>query len=447
MSNNPIAALNNSPMSVRQWVAVVVVALISGLDGLDVVVISFASPLIAKGWGLGMSELGVVLAADLIGMAIGSIVIGHVTDRFGRRPLLLLGLAITVVGTGLCAIAWNVNALMVFRLLTGIGIGGTLSTGTAIVSETSNTRNRNFSIGLFSAGFPFLAVLGGLVVSHVIQTSGWKDAFAVTAVAAIVLFLLTLALVPETVPYLTRQGKRRAAAIERVLTRYGISDVGGVWSVPVAPKKVTLRELLDGQNRKRTVFLVVGYFCHTFTLYYLLQWLPEIFVTHGFGLAHGLHALVILTAAQFFGALLFGVVARRYGLKSVAAVSLGLCVASLLAFGWVFGQHDLSVITTVIVLVGIFVNAGTTGYYAAAPQAYESNARATGVGLMIGIGRGGAAISPIIAGALFQAKLGLLPVSAIMAVGSFVALLLITRVSLSDADAASNAVWDSPAVQ
>lgn len=447
MNDSPVAALNNSRMCILQWTAIIIVALVSGLDGLDVVVISFASPLIAKGWGLGMSELGVVLAADLIGMAIGSIIIGHVTDRFGRRPLLLLGIAIIVIGTGLCSIAWNVDALMAFRLLTGVGIGGTLSTGTAIVSETSNAKNRNFSIGLFSAGFPLLAVLGGLLVSHVIQTAGWEDAFVVTAAAALVLFFLALGLVPETVPYLARQGARRVNAISRLLVRYGIDEMGALLSIPPKPKKVTLRELMNGRNRTRTILLVAGYFCHTFTLYYLLQWLPVIFVKHGYGLARGLHSLVILTAAQFFGALLFGVVARRYGLRSVTAVSLGLCVVFLIAFGWVFGQRDVGVITAAIVLVGIFVNAGTTGYYAAAPQAYGSDARATGVGLMIGIGRGGAAISPIVAGLLFQAKLGLLPVSAIMAAGSFVALLLITGVSLASADAVPSAIPVSSVVQ
>jgi hypothetical protein len=105
----------------------------------------------------------------------------------------------------------------------------------------------------------------------------------------------------------------------------------------------------------------------------------------------------------------------------------------VLCFG--LGQTSLTGWTLMVIAVGLFTNSAIVGFYSAWAMAYPTHVRATGTGFALTIGRGGAALSPILAGNLFGAHLGLLGVSAIMAMGSLVALALFSMIDLKEAEA------------
>src|SRR5215210_3770899 len=98
MSMDPVERLANSPMSRLQIAVVGITVALNGLDGFDVMSISFASPGIAQEWGMDRAALGIVLSMELIGMAIGSIFLGGVADKVGRRPTILGCLCVMAVG-------------------------------------------------------------------------------------------------------------------------------------------------------------------------------------------------------------------------------------------------------------------------------------------------------------------------------------------------------------
>ena len=168
-AEDPRGIIARLPMRRRQTIAVVLCVMLNALDGFDVLSISFASPGIAAEWGIDRAVLGVVLSMELIGMAVGSIVIGGLADRVGRRPVALGSLVIMTIGMALATTAHGVPTLSAFRLFTGLGIGGMLATINAAAAEFSNARRRNLAVALMAGGYPVGAIIGGSIASRLLD--------------------------------------------------------------------------------------------------------------------------------------------------------------------------------------------------------------------------------------------------------------------------------------
>ena len=164
-------------MSGWQWTAVVVLAALNALDGFDVLSISFASPGISHDWGISKATLGWVLSAELLGMAVGSVLFGNVADNRGRRPMILGCLVAMAIGMYAAARSANVGILLLSRLVTGLGIGGLLAAINAATAEVSNNRWRSLAMALMVIGYPLGGVLGGVIVRHLLAIGTWRDVF------------------------------------------------------------------------------------------------------------------------------------------------------------------------------------------------------------------------------------------------------------------------------
>ena len=184
MTEDPRTALAAARMHPLQIVVVGLCILLNALDGFDVLAISFAAPGIAAEWGIDKATLGVVLSMELFGMAAGSVLIGNVADRIGRRPTILGCLVVMATGMFVASLATGVTMLSVTRLITGVGIGGMISTTSAMVAEFSNDRRRGLNVVLNIAGYSTGAILGGLVASSLLAGSGdWRSVFVFGGIA------------------------------------------------------------------------------------------------------------------------------------------------------------------------------------------------------------------------------------------------------------------------
>ena len=127
---------------------------LNALDGFDVLSSAFAAPGISREWGVPRDALGVVLSAELVGMGFGSLLLGTVADRFGRKPAMLLCLVVMVAGMYLASTAGGVTPLTAWRFMTGLGIGGMLAAINAVTAETSNRKGRSIAMALMVIGYP-----------------------------------------------------------------------------------------------------------------------------------------------------------------------------------------------------------------------------------------------------------------------------------------------------
>ncbi len=434
--NDPRVIIDDGGMNLRQWFVVLLMVLLNALDGFDVLSSAFAAPGITKEWGIERSVLGVVLSAELVGMGFGSVLLGGMADRYGRKPTMLACLVVMAIGMYLAHAAGGVVPLTAWRFMTGIGIGGMLAATNAVVAECSSSKWRRTSIAAYVAGYPLGAIIGGLAASEwLLRVYDWRAVFLFGAIVTAALIPILLVVVPETPAY--HASRRNVAGVNKTLAAFGKAAIEAlplIASTTVKPKVTDI--LSDRQLRPVTLLLAFGYMFHTITFYYILKFAVQIVSDYPPGYPPG-QAATVLTFANvggFLGSLLFGFVMARLGIKWPTALALLIGSVAVVSFG--LGRDTLDGWQWATVLTGFFTNAAISGYYAAFARGFPAHARATGTGFVLGIGRLGAAGSPIIAGSLFT-WLGndqLLTVSAIMTLGSLASLILFLMLPERDGD-------------
>src|SRR5215475_2171572 len=243
-ATDPREILENSTMTAAQIAVVAITVFLNAMDGFDVLSIAFASPGIAKEWGIAQTALGAVLSMELIGMAVGSIIIGGIADKIGRRPTLLaclVGMAIGMLGATTAA---SPVQLSVWRVFTGFGIGGMLSGTNAVVAEFANKKWRSLCISLMVIGYPLGGTFGGMFASNLLARYDWRSVFYFGATATGILFPLVFFLLPESIHWLTRKQPMNALdRTNRALKRLGHTTVAALPEVQESDRKKSVADI------------------------------------------------------------------------------------------------------------------------------------------------------------------------------------------------------------
>lgn len=415
-------------MSAMQVIAVSMCVFLNALDGFDVLSISFASPGIAAEWGIDRAALGVVLAMELVGMAVGAFVIGNIADMIGRRPVILSALVIMSGGMLAAATAETVNTLLVYRFVTGIGIGGMLAATNAMAAEFANLRHRSLAVTVMAAGFPMGIILGGTVASFLLTQFDWRSIFVFGGIVTGATIPIVLYLLPESIDFLVERRPNRALEkINKTLARMKHAAISALPERAEKPR-VGLRPLFTPEMAQTTILLTTAYFAHIMTYYFILKWIPKIVVDMGFAAPLAGGVLVWANVGGAMGAVLLGLLTQRIGVKALVIGTMLIGAVAVVVFGR--GQTDLYELSIIAACVGFFTNAGVVGLYAMFAQGFPTEMRASGTGFAIGIGRGGAALGPVVAGLLFQAGGSLQLVAIVMASGSLIGALALMRLRL-----------------
>jgi MFS family permease len=332
----------------------------------------------------------------------------------------------------------SVSGLTVWRLITGLGIGGMLAATNAVTAEVSSKASRSLAMALYVIGYPVGGVIGGFAAQGwLLVDYDWRAVFLFGAVVTAAMIPLTMLLVPETPAFFA--ARRPDGALDKInksLRAFGQPSIAEL--PPPPPQRPKVSDILANPRlRPTTLMLAFGYMFHTLTFYYVLKFAVQIVADYPPGYAPPVAAST-LTYANIGGAIggaLFGLFLKKFDIKgpTVAAALLGV-----LAVAWFgMGHGNLAQWRIAAFFTMFFLNAAIVGYYAAFARGFPAFARATGTGFVLGVGRAGAAGSPIIAGFLFDAlgKSQLLTVSLIMCSGAILGAVLVWLVPLRDADA------------
>jgi benzoate transport len=429
MSADPAEVIDQSAMKRGQIIVVVITVFLNALDGFDLLSISFAAPGISAEWGIDRVALGLVLSMELIGMGIGSLLLGGVADRFGRRRTVLACLVVMTVGMFMVTTAQNVVMLSIWRVLTGLGIGGMLAATNALAAEFSNQKRRHLAVACMALGYPIGGILGGSVASVLLGWYDWRSVFYLGAAVTLLFIPMVYFLVPESVQWLAR--KQPENALERVngiMRKLGHAAVSALPTLTEAERNKSVTDIFSPEMRRVTLLVLLTYFFHVTTFYFILKWLPKIVVDMGFSAAAAGGSLVWANVGGAAGGAVFGLLTLRFGLKPLMMCILAGSFICVVAFGQAEG--NLQQLTLMAAVAGFFSNAGMVGMYAVMAHAFPTHARAFGTGFTIGLGRIGSIVSPVLAGYLFSLELGLPTVATYMAVGSLLAALVFSRLTL-----------------
>lgn len=373
-------------------------------DAMDTGLISFVLPVLAKEWALTTGEMGLIGSVGLIGMAIGAVIAGTIADKIGRKAVFSITLLLYSIATGLCALAWNLESLLVFRFFVGFGLGGELPVAATLVSEYAPTRVRGRFIVLLESFWGVGWIIAASIAYWFIPLYGWHWAFIIGAVPALYVFVIRFAM-PESVRYLIASGRLREAEeiVEKLeydlkAAPFKESDTleTAAVSETFAPSVATL---WSERFRKRTIMLWIAWFGIVFTYYGIFTWLPSLVYKQGFTFIKTFEYVFIMTLAQlpgyFTAAWLVEIIGRKYTL------SLFLLLTGVA--GWFFGQ---AATVTQIVLWGCtmsFFNLGAWGViYTYTPELYPTSIRAFGSGWAAGVGRMGGMLAPAAVGYILQ---------------------------------------------
>ena len=190
LHTDPCELIARGPMSTLQIGIIAVLCCLNGLDGFDVLTISFAAPGIVRAWALSPDVLGLVISTGLAATGFGSLVLAPLADRLGRRPMIAASLVAMTVGMLVCALAPTTLVLAAGRLLTGLGVGAVVPCLSALAAEYANRRFRNLAVVIVATGFPVGGLLGGALSSALLERFDWRSVFVAGALTTGVLALI-----------------------------------------------------------------------------------------------------------------------------------------------------------------------------------------------------------------------------------------------------------------
>ena len=439
---DPRETLDKAPLSLLQIIVVVITCALNGLDGFDVLSISFASPGIASEWGINRATLGIVLSMELIGMAFGSIIIGGIADKIGRRYTSLGCLTIMAFGMLTTTTVDNIVQLSICRIFTGLGLGGLLAAINALSAEFSNRKRRHLCVSIMSIGYPIGGVIGGLIAAQILANYSWRSVFFFGAGVTALFIPIVFFLVPESVYWLVR--KQPNNALEKAnaaLRRMGHVPVDTLPEVMPEMRKKSMKDLFSPGLAGITTIVTAAYFLHVTTYYFILKWVPKVVADMGFAASSAGNILTCANVGGAVGGVVFGLLTLRVSPKILTIGTMTLGALFIALFGSVpsmfdsiavplnsipalFGGADADRLYTYIGLIagvcGFFGNPAIVGMFALFAHAFPTHVRASGTGFSVGIGRGGAILSPIIVGYLFQWGFSLPAVTVLISIGGFV---------------------------
>lgn len=382
------------------------------LDAMDVGLVSFVLAALIAEWSLTGEQASWIASAGFVGMAIGATLGGLLADRFGRRSVFAITLLIYGIATGASALVGGLAALIVLRVIVGLGLGAELPVASTYVSEFAPARMRGRLIVILEAfwaiGWTAAALIGFFVIPA--GTDGWRWAFALGAIPAFYALVVRWTL-PESPRWLEGQGRRADAEV--ILARFEASAPVGegrrrrtrepiAASLPSgAPHRAPLANgsagarlaaLWSGEFRVRTAALWIVWFCVNFAYYGAFIWIPTILFSQGYDLVKSFGFTLIITLAQLPGYAVAAWLIEVWGRRTTLSVFLvGSAVAAVL-----FGTAGTEGAIIGAGMALSFFNLGAWGaLYAVTPENYPTSLRATGAGWAAGVGRIASIIAPL----------------------------------------------------
>ncbi|WP_395307917.1 MFS transporter [Mycobacterium sp. AMU20-3851] len=424
--------IDTAPVSALQRRTIVLLVILAILDGFDAMMLGYAVPSIARDWEVGTAEFGVVLSASAAAMVFGSILFGSLSDRFGRRRVILAGTLLFSIFTLLTAFAESMPVLIALRIVTGLALGGVTPNLIAMASEFTPKRIRGTVVTILVSAMSMGGFVGGLTAATLIPSYGWKALFIVGGGLPLVVALVAVRLLPESIAFVSMSGNReKCVELLRALDPQAsvTADAKFVYASDEAPEKASVTRLFAPGRATATLAVWGIFFINYLILYFLMGWMPTLFEGAGMSTALASTAVALFALGGVVGGISLGRVADR--LSNPARVAMG---SYLLAAAFILVTAAVMGVSTGLTLLGVFVvGVGVLGSLAImnviAATIYPTSIRGSGVGWALGIGRLGSISGPAAGAIALAIGLGASTIFSVMAIPAILAVALLATVA------------------
>lgn len=428
--------IDQGGISLRQMLIVAVCFLLNVADGFDVVAISMAAPHIADAWGIDAKTLGVVLSAELVGMMVGSIVLAGLSDKYGRRKVLIGSVAAIAISMLLTTQASSVAHLIVLRVITGLGIGGVLASAAAVASEFSPSKFRHTAVIIVTSGFACGALAVGPIAAYLLEHSTWHSLFLTGGLLGVILLVLVTLLIPESMEFLASHSsdkQRRLKKINHTLDKLKLPSLDAISDSPESHQTSSgsIFRLVSPEFLLISLRFWLIFFLGSWVIFLMLKWTPKLFVNMGYDISVGIYALTLFTVGGLFGNIFVAVLSSsKLKLSHVVAVLTFLGSMLILVYS-IWKPTGIVALYSLLFLINFCATGPLTGMYAVTLNSYPTQLRASGLGWSIGIGRTGAIASPVAAGYLVDAGWNMYELFLLLGVpAAFISSILIKSIKL-----------------
>jgi AAHS family benzoate transporter-like MFS transporter len=281
-------------------------------DGYDLVVYGTTIPsILAYGeWGVTPEQAGAIGSYALMGMLIGTLAVGAITDVLGRRKIMLISIAWFSTAMGLTALSTSPEMLGLLRFVAGLGLGGVVPTAIALTVEYSPKDRRQLNNALMYSGYFIGGILTALVGLHLLPHVDFRVMYAIGALPLVLVLPVAWRHLPESVAFLVARGRHDEA--RSLAGRHGLEIDDVVPSAapnPNADRLAGIRTLFHRTYLLATLLFAAASFCGLLLVYGLNTWLPNIMRTAGYALGSSLLFLLALNIGGIVGTILGGLVA------------------------------------------------------------------------------------------------------------------------------------------
>jgi putative MFS transporter len=374
-------------------------------DALDVLSIAYVLPVLVGVWKLTPQQIGLLISAGFVGQIAGALLFGALAGRVGRLPAAAYAMGLFSVMSFLAAASWSVGALLVFRTIQGIGLGGEVPIAASYINEVLTAKKRGRTFLLYQLIFPLGLVGASLLGFWLVPRFGWRSMFLIGGAPAL-LAVFVQRILPESPRWLVSKGRldeaeRVVSSMERAVSRNGRIPLPTVPAVEIPtqlPQKTAWTELFQGIYRRRTL-IVWGLWISTyFVTYGINTWLPTIYRTvYKLSVADALWNGVLTNIAGVAGAFLCAMAVDRLGRKPwfIAAFLLGgapLCVLCLL------GAKTAAPVILLASTSFLFITSNSMLVYLYTPEIYPTRLRTLGTGAASAWLRVASAAAPLVVG-------------------------------------------------
>jgi AAHS family 3-hydroxyphenylpropionic acid transporter len=371
--------MNHSSPSARALLTISLCFLVAFLEGLDLQSVGIAGAGMSRDLGLSPRDLGAVFSAGILGLLPGSLIGGIFADRYGRRGVLLVAMALFGGFSLLTAYAPNLQLLLAARLMTGVGLGAALPTLISLSAEAAPDQYRGRAVSLMFCGMPIGGVLAAVLGMEEVSDN-WRMIFYVGGIAPIILVPVLYALLPESQAFRNNQSALRAGT-----------------------SQPSMKSLFGPRRTVLTLTIWLVFFLTMMVVYILLNWLPSLLVAQGLTHDQAIRVQAGFSTGAAFGSVILGNLLDQWRAENVIRI---MYLGIILALGGLCLAKNYEWLIPAGFLAGFFTIGGQLVLYAVATLIYPSVIRSTGLGFAVTCGRVGAMIGPLLVGQLLLQGLG-----------------------------------------
>jgi AAHS family 4-hydroxybenzoate transporter-like MFS transporter len=386
-------ALDNQRLGAVQIRVAVICALIQMCDGYDVGSIGWAVPSLTHAWHVAPSAFALAFLWSNIGVMAGALSAGPIGDRLGRKPLLLISVALFGLASLASAVSPSLGFLAGTRFFTGAGIAGAFAGTVALTGDYAPQRLRATMIMVMFTGAPIGGFIGGLAVSFLLHLGfGWPIIFIIGGLFPLVLWLIAALWLPES-PRLLAARANLAPHHKALLQRLDIAPASGAaQAIDVARNPIKM--LFSDGFALQTTLLWIIFFCSLLNLFLFVFWLPEVLHLIGMTPSGAVFATSLYPLGGIAAVLYLGWAIDRFGARRSLALHYAAGIVFIALISLVVLPYAM--LLAVVFLSGLTVIGSQTGLNGACGKLYPARMRTSGYGFATGIGRlGGIAAAPL----------------------------------------------------